>query len=485
MPATSEPTGGINFNPREWGDSDSKADQLGKVHAEAQTGGVRKVSFDPSTWVDPLQSGDTSDMPGEMPQPPAYGRGSARLLAAVGGLATVTIGVALVLIWLWSGEPAARAEQSAGPAAMAAADRLRESQNILKLTNLEDVDDALASSGVASSDIAEFFGEAISTAGSSAGPFRLVYGKRGDRLTFLELTRNDGSGFHIARTGEILKSERFDARLEQRFIPIRGTLGTDSFYSSAVAAGVDASLIDTFADAFAFDFDMQMDVQPDDVFEAMIVQSYNPTGEPVGTPRLLYVSLRTTSKSRALYWFDPANDEPGWFDGNGSSIIRNLMRTPLNGARVTSRFGPRRHPITGFTRVHRGTDYAAPIGTPVYASGEGIVIKKGWGSGGAGNMVALQHNNGWVTKYLHLSAFAPGLEVGQRVNQGDIIAAVGNTGASTGPHLHYEVWIDGEAIDPQTIDTGTGKQLLSQTLASFMIARDMVDAVRAEQRLGP
>jgi murein DD-endopeptidase MepM/ murein hydrolase activator NlpD len=245
---------------------------------------------------------------------------------------------------------------------------------------------------------------------------------------------------------------------------------------------VDDSLIDSFANAFSFDFNLQLEVHAGDVFEAAFEQAYNPSGQPVGRPSLLYVSLRTPTKSRALYRFTaPGDKEPSWFDGNGRSNVRALMMTPVDGARITSKFGPRFHPVLHYTRNHNGTDFAAPIGTPIYAAGDAVVTTAS-PSKCAGNMVILKHDNGWETRYFHLSRYADGLAVGERVKQGTVIGYIGVTGTcTTGPHLHFEVHIGGVPVDPLSVDTGKGKALSGAALAAFLKERDRIDAVRAGQ----
>jgi murein DD-endopeptidase MepM/ murein hydrolase activator NlpD len=248
-----------------------------------------------------------------------------------------------------------------------------------------------------------------------------------------------------------------------------------------VSAGITDSLISDFAKAFSFDFDFQREINPGDRFEAVFQQAVNPAGERVGEPRLIYVSMTTPQKSRRFYRFTARGEkEPGWFDDNGRSTVRDLMRTPVDGARVTSKFGPRMHPIRGFVKQHNGTDFAAPTGTPVYAAGSGVVQVRD-SRGAAGNMVRIAHDNGWATHYFHLSAFAPELTVGGRVSQGQVVGLVGTTGGSTGPHLHYEVIIEGVKVDPLTVPTGSGVLLSGPALEAFRKERDRIDLARSQQ----
>ncbi len=304
---------------------------------------------------------------------------------------------------------------------------------------------------------------------------------RGDAATLLQLDASvaDGSGL-ILRAGKngALASTPVAASLSTAIVVRAGEIDKNSFYTSALAVGVLDSLIPEFARAFTYDFDFQREISPGDVFEAAFERTINAAGEPAGPSRLIYVSLTTPAKARALYRFQPAGEEAGWFDGNGHSVVRALMRTPIDGAHVTSSFGYRVHPILGYRKLHRGTDFAAPVGTPIFAAGDGIVE---WAAekGAAGNLVVIRHTNGWQTLYMHTSAFGPGIRQGVTVHQGQLIAAVGTTGRSTGPHLHYEVRVKGEPIDPQSIDIEEGRTLTGDELVKFVKERDRIDVARA------
>ena len=188
----------------------------------------------------------------------------------------------------------------------------------------------------------------------------------------------------------------------------------------------------------------------------------------------------TAEKSRSIYRFKPANGEVGWFDGNGMSTVRSLMRTPIEGARITSKFGMRFHPVLHYTRLHGGTDFAAPVGTPVYAAADGTVVNASPSNCG-GNWVFVDHKDGMQTRYFHLSRYADGLHAGQVVKQGSTIGLSGNTGTcTTGPHLHYEVHINGQRVDPMSILTDSGRKPLDDSdRPTFLKQRDQVDVARA------
>ncbi|WP_158014061.1 peptidoglycan DD-metalloendopeptidase family protein [Sphingomonas sanxanigenens] len=254
---------------------------------------------------------------------------------------------------------------------------------------------------------------------------------------------------------------------------IRGEVDRTSFYSSAVAAGLRDTLIPEFARAMAHDFDFQREVAPGDVFEAAY---RTPAGAP---PEPLYVSLSTRERSVALYRFRVTGmTEPGWFDGNGDSATRSLLRTPVDGARVSSSFGPRVHPILGYTRLHKGTDFAVPVGTAVYASGNGVISFAGVARG-YGNYLRIRHADGVETAYAHLSGFAEGVAPGAPVQQGDLVARSGNSGLSSGPHLHYEVYVKDVPTDPVSMATASAGGLADGQRAAFRRARDRIDRLRA------
>jgi murein DD-endopeptidase MepM/ murein hydrolase activator NlpD len=191
----------------------------------------------------------------------------------------------------------------------------------------------------------------------------------------------------------------------------------------------------------------------------------------------LFASIVTAKKSRALYWFKD-KDEGGWFDGNGVSTVRALMRTPVDGARVSSQFGMRQHPVLGFQKLHKGTDFAAPVGTPIFASGAATVEFAGE-KGPNGNFIKLRHQNGWETLYLHLDRIDPAVSAGKTVAQGQTIGTVGTTGRSTGPHLHYEVHINDAPVDPQAIEMESARQLAGAARTAFIAERDRIDVARA------
>jgi murein DD-endopeptidase MepM/ murein hydrolase activator NlpD len=369
------------------------------------------------------------------------------------------------------------------PASAAAA----VSSRSLVLANTGDLAGALAAAGLSGNEVAAANAAAAQVLGAAAGEIRVVLNlvSQGDEthLDRLQASFADGSGAVVSRGADgAFAARRVAVELSRQIKVVRGELDTDSFYSSAVAAGVIDTLIPEFINAFTYDFNLASEISPGDTFEVAYEQSVTPEGRPVGPPQLLYASLVTPTKRRALYRFRKPDGSVGWFDGNGASTVSSFMRTPIDGARITSKFGMRFHPVLHYTRLHGGVDFAAPVGTPIYAAADGVVTSAS-PSSCAGNMVIIQHKDGYETRYFHLSRYADGVVAGLRVPQGFTVGFVGTTGVcTTGPHLHYEVHVNGEKIDPLTIRTDSGrKRLDSGILAAFIAQRDRVDVARARQ----
>jgi murein DD-endopeptidase MepM/ murein hydrolase activator NlpD len=438
-------------------------------------------SFDPRSWVrkepEPTAEGPSA-APGVKVRPEASRR---NLLFAAGGVLTVGLaGGGWLLLRRGGHAPAGKST----PAETAAAPAGALSRSMV-IARPEDLTDALTQSGIAP-DLANAVTKAAQGAlGPQLGDLRVILSLAPGqpvRLLQAELRRVDGTGVLLKpENGVQVVASPLTSDLDTKIKVVRGEMDANTFYSSAVAAGVTDSLISDFANAFAFDFDFQREIKPGDIFEAAFERRVNGAGEAVGAERLVYASLQTQAKSKALYRFQPPGETlAAWFDGNGSSIVRSLMRTPVEGARITSSFGPRMHPVLGYTRVHKGTDFATPVGTTVYASGDGVVDFVGL-HGGHGQYVSIRHNKTLETAYAHLSAYGQGIVVGTAVRQGQAIGLSGNTGLSSGPHLHYEVIVDGAQVDPMAYETTSGRALQGVALAAFQKERNRIDALRAAQ----
>tara|TARA_B100001123_G_C15263785_1_gene1007615 strand:+ start:256 stop:1569 length:1314 start_codon:yes stop_codon:yes gene_type:complete len=253
----------------------------------------------------------------------------------------------------------------------------------------------------------------------------------------------------------------------------------NSLYSSAVESGVEANIIVEFARIFGFEIDFQRDIRKKDTFQIMYETFVDEDGEWQSNGNIIYAYMSVQKREIALYRFGN-NKFSGYFDIHGKSIQKALMKTPINGARLSSSFGLRKHPILGFTRMHRGTDFAAPIGTPVMASGTGTVTLAKW-CGGGGNCIKIKHNSTYSTVYAHLSKFAKNIKPGKKVKQGQIIGYVGSTGLSTGPHLHYEVIVNGKKVNSQKLKLPSGKILKGAERENFEITRIKTDILLAEK----
>jgi murein DD-endopeptidase MepM/ murein hydrolase activator NlpD len=270
----------------------------------------------------------------------------------------------------------------------------------------------------------------------------------------------------------------FAARAEQRPLTRSVELATGTIHSSlfeaAHDAGVPPTVLAEVIRAFSYDVDFQREIHPHDSFEMMFERVYDEHGAVVGAGNLVYASMTLGTTHLRLYRYTPSNAGSDFFTTRGESVRKALLRTPVDGARLSSGFGMRFHPILGYTKMHRGVDFAVPSGTPIMAAGDGIVRDAGW-HGDYGNLVVLKHNGTFETAYAHLSRVASGLHPGQRVRQGQVIGYVGATGRATGPHLHYEVRIHGEATNPMSVKMQPGQQLAGKELANFHVVADAAD----------
>ena len=247
----------------------------------------------------------------------------------------------------------------------------------------------------------------------------------------------------------------------------------NNLYSSAVDSGIEPNIIIEFARIFGFEVDFQRDIRKGDWFEILYEKFEDDNNKVRDTGKIIYASMYVNGEEINLYNFKFKNDED-YFDIKGKSITKSLMKTPIIGARLSSSFGMRKHPILGYNKMHRGTDFAAPSGTPIMASGSGTVTRARW-CGGGGNCVKIKHNSTYETIYAHMKAFAKGIKEGKKVKQGQIIGYVGSTGLSTGPHLHYEVLINGKKVNSQKLKLPSGKILKGEQRKQFELDRLKID----------
>ncbi|HVM79825.1 MAG TPA: M23 family metallopeptidase [Stellaceae bacterium] len=252
-----------------------------------------------------------------------------------------------------------------------------------------------------------------------------------------------------------------------------GTIKT-SLYDAAVIAGVPQPVLQEMTRAFSYDVDFQREVQPGDTFEVLFENIVDKRGEVIANGSVIYASMTLSGHTLRVYRFLPEDGFADFFNPAGQSVKKALLRTPIDGARLTSGFGQRMHPILGYSRMHRGVDFGAVQGTPIMAAGDGIVEKAG-PDRGYGNFVLLRHNGNYETAYAHLSRFGSGIKAGARVHQGQIIGYVGMTGLATGPHLHYEVRIGGNQVNPLSVKMAPGRNLAGNELRAFHAVSDEID----------
>ena len=255
-----------------------------------------------------------------------------------------------------------------------------------------------------------------------------------------------------------------------------------SLYKSASDEKIPANIIIEFARIYGFQVDFQRDIRKNDRFQIMYEIFLDDKKKIIETGKILFANLKLSGQDNSLYYFDQKDSE-GHYDKNGKSVKKALMKTPINGARLSSPFGMRKHPIDGFNKMHKGTDFAAPLGTPIMASGDGIIKKAGW-CGGGGNCVKIKHNSTYETVYAHMSKFARGIRSGMRVKQGQTIGYVGSTGKSTGPHLHYEVIVNGKKINSQKLKLPSGKVLKGKERKIFETKKIKLEVLKSEKIVG-
>jgi len=278
--------------------------------------------------------------------------------------------------------------------------------------------------------------------------------------------------------GANFKTQKIQKNFKKKLV-YKETIITNSLYNSAINLGIKPNIIIEFARLYGFQVDFQRDVWKDDSFQIIYEEFVNEENKVVDTGEIIFANLNLQNSDLQLYKYEYEKNKVDYFDENGKSIRKTLMKTPINGARLSSSFGKRKHPILGYTKMHTGTDFAAPTGTPIMASGDGKVTKAGW-CGGGGNCVKIKHNSTYQTVYAHMSKFGRGIKRGSRVKQGQIIGYVGSTGLSTGPHLHYEVIENGKKINSQKLKLPSGKVLKGNERKSFEVSKIKIDVLKSD-----
>ena len=293
------------------------------------------------------------------------------------------------------------------------------------------------------------------------------------RTKKIELTRN-------------LDTDQFEKKiiitnLNKKIIFKEGKI-LQSLYNTATNLNVPPSIIIEFARIYGFQVDFQRDIRQNDNFQIMYEVFEDDNGKIFETGKVVFADLKLNGINNPLYYFDKKESE-GHYDENGKSVKKALMKTPINGARLSSAFGMRKHPIDGYNKMHKGTDFAAPMGTQIMASGNGVITRARW-CGGGGNCIKIKHNSTYETVYAHMKNFARGIKEGLRVKQGQIIGYVGSTGKSTGPHLHYEVIRNKKKINSQKLRLPSGKVLSGEERAIFEVVKIKLDVFKSELIMG-
>ena len=289
----------------------------------------------------------------------------------------------------------------------------------------------------------------------------------------IQLTRNSKTG--------LFEKKIIITNLTKKIIFKEGKI-LKSLYRTAIDLKVQPNIIIEFARIYGFQVDFQRDLRKNDNFQIMYEIFEDDENKIYETGNIVFANLKLSGINNSFYYFDKKGSE-GYYDQNGKSVKKALMKTPINGARLSSAYGLRKHPIDGYNKLHKGTDFAAPLGTPIMASGDGKVIRAKW-CGGGGNCIKIKHNTTYSTVYAHMKNFASGIKVGIRVKQGQIIGYVGSTGKSTGPHLHYEVIKNGKSINSQKLKLPSGKILKNKDRKLFEVKKIKIDVLKSELIMG-
>ena len=285
----------------------------------------------------------------------------------------------------------------------------------------------------------------------------------------VELTRGLDGAFTAQST---------DVPLHREMARAAGSIQS-SLFEAGQADGVPIEVMSEIIHAFSYDVDFQREIQPGDRYEVLYERYADGDGKLAKIGNILYASLTLSGRQLRLYRYTMADGRIDWFNPKGDSVRKALLRTPVDGAKITSGFGMRMHPILGYSLMHKGVDFGAPIGTPIYAAGDGVIQQIGPFSS-YGNYIRIKHTTQYATAYGHISRFAGGLHIGSRVHQGQVIAYVGMTGRATGPHLHYEVLVSGKQINPQSIKLPTGEKLQGRELKAYLALVANIDKQRRD-----
>lgn len=299
----------------------------------------------------------------------------------------------------------------------------------------------------------------------------------GSRLLTLSINPPDGGPIVIDRAYDGGLHLRPRSAQSPMVVTVADEKIEGSLFDTAGRAGADPALINQATTLLAARLDFARDIRPGDRLRLVFTRRINAVGDTEETGLLLYAEVIGPKGGERLYAFTQGG-RTDFLDAEGRSARAQLLRTPVIGARITSNFGMRSHPIFGYTRMHQGVDFAAPLGTPVLAAGDGVVVEaRSWA--GYGNWLRIRHGGGWETGYAHLAAYVSGLKAGDAVRQGEVVGYVGQTGFATGPHLHYETWLAGRRVDPARAPFAETSELDPHALADFAAQRGRIDRLLA------
>ena len=307
--------------------------------------------------------------------------------------------------------------------------------------------------------------------------FEILIDEDKKEISRLTVNLDNITSIHIFKKNNIFVANKIEKVLFKKTALGEGIIKS-SLFRAAQEQNIEPEVIVDFARIFGFEIDFQRDIRKNDIFQIVYDKYVDDDGILQKNGDIIYAYMKNKNREIALYRYVDQRGIAGYYLTNGKSIEKALMKTPINGARLSSRFGMRKHPILGYNKMHQGTDFAAPTGTPIMASGSGIVEVAKW-NGAYGKYIRIRHNSKYKTAYAHLSGYARGIKSGTKVRQGQTIGYVGSTGRSTGPHLHYEVLVNGKRMNSQRLNLPSGRTLKGEDREKFEITRIKIDVMRS------
>ena len=307
--------------------------------------------------------------------------------------------------------------------------------------------------------------------------FEIIIDEEKKEVSRLTVNLDNITSIHIFKKNNIFVANKIEKVLFKKTALGEGIIKS-SLFRAAQEQNIEPEVIVDFARIFGFEIDFQRDIRKNDIFQIVYDKYVDDEGILQKNGDIIYAYMKNKNREIALYRYVDQRGIAGYYLTNGKSIEKALMKTPINGARLSSRFGMRKHPILGYNKMHQGTDFAAPTGTPIMASGSGIIEVAKW-NGAYGKYIRIRHNSKYKTAYAHLSGYARGIKSGTKVRQGQTIGYVGSTGRSTGPHLHYEVLVNGKRMNSQRLNLPSGRTLKGEDREKFEITRIKIDVMRS------